>query len=350
MLESKQKNQIDISIWNIVKIFLTILFFLILYKIIGIILLLFLAFILSAALEPIILWFQKRNLSRTFIVLLLYFILSVLIITIVSLISVPLVKQFAEFGKKIPELADEVVNKSAYLKDWAERYNIDFNEFDWSFLTKEIGGVTKNLFSVANSIYTVIISLLSLFIISIYLSLEGDKVKNFILYISPDKYDDRVANGFEQIRLKLGRWILGQIILGFAVGTLTYLSMLAIGLGEYALVIACIAGFLELIPMIGPIITVFIVTLVGFLFEGWIIGIIAFVIAFIIQQVENYLLQPKIMSQAVSLNPIVIMVSLLVGGELLGLMGMILAVPLAATASVIYQEIQQYRKFDALKK
>ena len=140
----------------------------------------------------------------------------------------------------------------------------------------------------------------------------------------------------------MGAWARGEMVLGAIVGGATWVGALVIGL-PYAGALALIAAIGELVPNLGPIIAGIILVTVGFLTSPT-QGLLALGLAILIQQLENNLIVPRVMSQAVDLHPVVVMVAILAGNELLGIPGALLAVPVVASLSVVVTEIQNERR------
>jgi predicted PurR-regulated permease PerM len=146
----------------------------------------------------------------------------------------------------------------------------------------------------------------------------------------------------ERIGSRLGAWARGEAVLAAIIGTLTWLGAIALGL-PYAAALALIAAVGELIPNLGPIIAAIPLIAVGFLSSPS-QGLLAVGLAILVQQLENNLIVPRVMGQAVNLHPVAVMLAILGGNELLGIPGALLAVPVVASLSVILDEIQRERR------
>ena len=173
---------------------------------------------------------------------------------------------------------------------------------------------------------------LAVIAIAFYLLVDNRGVERFLKAILPEQNEDPVTNIFLRARKKVGYWLQAQILLSFFVGLLVFLSLLIIGV-PHALLIGILAGFFEIIPFVGPVFTGTIGVLIA-LSESTTLGLYALILFVVIQQLENNILIPVFMRKAVGLHPVAILVSLLVGANLFGFVGLILAVP----ATVIMQE------------
>jgi len=139
-----------------------------------------------------------------------------------------------------------------------------------------------------------------------------------------------------KVEVKTGAWVRGQIVLMFLVGFTTYIGLTILGV-EFALPLAVIAGLLELIPTIGPIVSAIPAAIIAFT-QGPLLGLGVIALYILIQQLENNILVPKVMEKAVGLSPLITIFSLLVGAALFGILGAVLAVPFAAITYLIVED------------
>ena len=135
----------------------------------------------------------------------------------------------------------------------------------------------------------------------------------------------------------MGEWLRGQLILGLIVGIAVYLGLLFLGV-NYALLLALMAGVLEVVPYVGPIISVIPALIIGFA-QSPVIGFGVVILYLIVQQLENHLLVPKVMQKVTGLNPIISILALLVGIKAGGIVGAIFSIPLAMMGVVILEDL-----------
>ena len=151
------------------------------------------------------------------------------------------------------------------------------------------------------------------------------------------KQEKLVESIIVKVENGLGQWIRGQLSLSFIVGVLTYIGLRILGI-PYALPLALIAGILEIIPIVGPIISAIPAILVGATMAP-ILGLAAAALFLIIQQVENNIIVPMVMSRVVGIQPPIIIIALLIGGKIAGLAGAFLAIPIIVVAKIIIKEL-----------
>ena len=159
----------------------------------------------------------------------------------------------------------------------------------------------------------------------------------------PSEWRDEVWAVLSIIERVVGRWIRAQLLLGVVVGVATFLGLLLLGFvidprfTQFAVLLAVIAGILELLPIIGPIISMVPTLLVALTTSDPAVAAIAVVVLYLVQQVEGAVLVPKIQGSAVQLHPALIIFVLIVGGSIAGLLGAILAIPITAAGRDVYR-------------
>jgi predicted PurR-regulated permease PerM len=185
------------------------------------------------------------------------------------------------------------------------------------------------------------VRLLFTVVLALYLTIDGERIRRYLIGFLPADRHTQALDVSERIGLRLGAWARGEALLGAIIGAMTWVGALLIGL-PYASALALIAGIGELIPTLGPIIAAIPLIAVGLL-SSPLQGLLALLLAILVQQFENNLIVPRVMSRAVDLHPVAVMLAILAGGELLGIPGALLAVPVVAALSVIVEEIQMER-------
>jgi predicted PurR-regulated permease PerM len=203
-------------------------------------------------------------------------------------------------------------------------------------LTSSLGSITSSFISITTSVVGAIITFFTVLVLAIYFLVDEQIFTKFLLSVTPDNKEQKVTALINKISNKIGEWVRGQLLLGLVIGVIVYIGLSIIGI-KYALTLAVISGVLEILPIIGPIISGVLAALVG-LSVSPITALIVIIFYILVQQLENNLVVPKLMAKAVGLPPAIIIIAILVGGKLLGVIGALLAVPVAAIAYVIFEE------------
>lgn len=174
--------------------------------------------------------------------------------------------------------------------------------------------------------------MISVFILSFYLSINRDGVEKFLRAVLPLSWEEYAVDIYLRVRRKMGLWLQGQMLLSLVVGIATFIGLLILNV-DFSLVLGIMAGLLEMVPIVGPVFTGVLAFLVA-ISDSWTLGISVIILFAVIQQMESHLLVPVVMRKTTGLHPVVVVISLLAGSQLGGFIGLILAVP----SAVIIQE------------
>jgi predicted PurR-regulated permease PerM len=172
-------------------------------------------------------------------------------------------------------------------------------------------------------------------------------MKKFVATLLPHEHQEFTMGLLEKIQKKMGLWILGQIILSFSIFILTLIGLVVVGLifkGEgsspilsNALLLALLAGLLEVMPYIGPFLSAVPAVIIAFIFSPPLAFFVT-ILYLVIQKTEGYILVPKVMEKTVGTSPLVVLVALLIGFKLYGVVGLLIAVPLSSAITVAINE------------
>lgn len=294
---------------------------------------LFIAYIIMAALSPMVEALRGYKVPKTLAVVISY-VSALLVVVLLILPLVPFfVSQVQSLFANLPFYVDKVVNLlGVEVKDGQLK----------QFIGQGSGLLGQNALFVTSKVFGGIISVLTVLVVSFYLMLDHRKIKESITSIFPAKHTKDVLETLNLIDEKLGAWVRGQIILCFFIGALTWCVLTLLGV-QFALPLAVIAGLLEVIPTIGPIVSS-VPAIVVTLAVSPHLTIFVAVSYFLIQMVENNFLVPKVMQKAVGLNPIVIIIGIIFGNEILGIIGALLAVPFLSLVVILYHSFKKFEK------
>lgn len=292
-----------------------------LYLIVDVIVLLFVAVILMSALSPAVDYLMRRRFPKALAVAVVYIAVLVLLIVLLSVIVTPLVSQTSSLITNLPHTLEKL-----------------FFSFgiDRSVVQDGLAGLTKNVLSFSLTLFSNVLSLISIAVLTFYLLLDKDRVYGLILQLFPDRRERNVQL-IAKIETKLGSWLRGQVVLSLIIGALSYTLLFAFGV-PYALPLAILAGFMEVIPVIGPIISALPAVLVAYVISPALALFIALGY-FAIQQAENHFIVPQVMRKAVGLNPLIVIIAIAIGAKLLGIMGALLAVPITVVGQILVEEL-----------
>lgn len=331
------KNQsqfVDISTSAVLRIVFVLLGLIFLYLIRDILMIVFFAIIIAAAVSGPVGWLQKKKIPRILGVAFIYLIILLAVGLVASMVMPLLVDQVGHLAGQFPALMEKV---GLSLQQWWGNYKINTNlqEILNQFSAK-LGQATSNIFASAVSVFGGMFSAMVILVISFYLSLQERGIKDFVLSLTPEIHQPYVTSLIGRIQNKIGKWLRGLLLLMLIVGTLTYIGLSALGV-KYALLLALVAGFLEIIPFIGPITSMILAAIITFAQLPF-LAFLVLILYIVIQQFENYIVVPQVMKRAVGLNPITIIIAILIGAKLAGVLGIILSVPLTASLGEIFSD------------
>jgi len=323
-------QKIEISHRTIVFTVFFLAFLWLLIQIRQIILALFVATILMAALNPLVDKLEKLKLPRVLAALLIFiFIIGGFGVTLGLIIS-PLVEQTALLVNKLPANVP-----------YFPILGLDGSALLGQFV--EVGRIPANLVRLAFGFFSNLVGIFAIFVITFYLLLERKNLDKYLVMLFGEGEEAKAKIVIDKIEEKLGGWVRGQIILMLVVGILDFIGLKLLGI-EFALPIAILGGLLEIVPNIGPTVATVPAVLAGLTVSlphaaaaaGW---------YFLVQQAENTIIVPKVMQKATGVYPLVTILALAAGFKLGGVAGAILAVPLVLALQVILAEVFSLKRF-----
>ncbi len=325
------------TLWRVlVFVMLAILLYLV-REAVGVLLV---AVVVSLGLDPAVSFLERHRIPRllgTFFV----FMLGALVVTAVVYFVVPIVilemgsflahfntTTFSLFGVSLPQ-----VN----VKDFALTIDKALSFFSSSpfSISGAVGALLKRLVLVLTTV-----------IISFYLTLERDGTERLFRAILPTSYEGPILSVFERFKVKIRRWFIAQLGLSVVVGLLVGFALSLLGV-RYSFVLGILAGVFELVPIIGPILTGVIAFIVA-VPDSLTLGLWTLLVFIGIQQFENHVLLPVVMGRTMQVHPVVVIISLIAGGEVAGLVGLILGVPIAVMVHEVFVYLSDHKRERAL--
>lgn len=293
-----------------------------LYLIRDVIILLFVAIIFMSALSPIVEMLQKIKIPKSLAIAITYVFVLAVIGLLISFVVTPLADQTANLAKNLPAYLGNLLPENGMV--------------DKSVLQQELGNFSKNALEFSFAIFSNFLGFISVAVLTFYLLLERQNLDKLISQFFIGR-EVRVKRISRQIEEKLGAWMRGQIVLSLIIGAAAYLGLTFLQI-PYALPLAILAGLMEVVPVIGPIISAIPAILIAYLSSPFLAAIVG-VQYFIIQQLENHLIVPQVMKKAVGLNPLIVILAVAIGGRLLGIAGALLAVPITVVIQIITEDV-----------
>lgn len=328
---------INISFSTILRVIFILLALVFLYLIWDILIIVFVAVIIAAAINGPVSWLQRHKVPRLLGVVFIYLLLLLLLALIVSLIFPPLAEQIKQLDTYFPEFMEKI---GLSVQEWWGKYKLEGNlQTLLDTVGNKLDQAASSVFGTIIDLFGGLISAMIILVISFYLAVQEKGAKRFLVSLTPNEHQSYVSDLIERIESKIGGWLRGQLLLMFIIGCLTYIGLYFLGI-KYALTLALVAALLEIIPYIGPILAAIPAVILAFL-QAPFLALLVILLYIVIQQIENYLIVPQVMKRAVGLNPVVIIIVMLIGAKLAGLLGIILAVPLAAAVAEFLKDLQK---------
>lgn len=325
-------QKVDISTSTFVRFILVLLAFWFLYLIRDVLALLFVVLIIVAGLSPVVERWAK-SITRPGAVIVVFLLILLAMGGIASLLIPPLVSQLQQFSSNLPAYIDSFSQlPHGGLLDQTTRLIIE----NVNTITGQLTDLSGSLFTKTLGVVNGLVAAVTVFVLAFYLLLEEEGLKKLYRGLLPPEMHEGIAETTKKIASKLGAWLQGQLILMLIVGFFVTIGLLIAGV-PFALTLGVWAGLTEVVPMVGPLIGAVPGIIVG-LTVSPLHGLLAFIIYAIVQQAESNFIVPRVMSRAVGLNPVVVIIAILIGGKLYGLLGVLLAVPLAAIIGVVAQD------------
>lgn len=351
MILTKNGNsqEIHISSASIFKVILAVLLVLFLYLIRDVIVMVLFAVVIASAINPIVLRMQNKGIPRTLAVFLVFIALFLILAGILFVIIRPLAVELRNLSETLPLYferisltVEEVRESSPAYQEILSNVQGYLNQF-----SQTLSSVASNAFAALTKLFGGITTAVITLVLAFYLSVQERGIALFLRAVTPVRHHSYVLNLWARSQTKMGRWVRGQIMLSLAVGILVFIGLTIFGV-RFSVLLALLAALFEIIPFVGPVLAAIPAVLLAML-KSPIVALWTVLVYIIVQQLENTVLAPKIMQHAVGLNPIVVLLSILIGGKLLGIVGIILAVPIAAVVVEVIRDIGDQRTHEAIR-
>jgi predicted PurR-regulated permease PerM len=306
---------------------------------------LLIATFLAVALSPPVNYLSRR-MKRGFAIAIIYCGLLLVPILLIALIVPPLITEANDFADNVPRYADDVteyVQENDRLREINQDYDITSKlEEEAGKLPSRLGGAAGTLRDIGFGIVNSLFAGLTILVMSAFLLGSGRQWTDTFINSRPREQRDRLRRARDNMASAVGGYVAGALTIAVIAGVATYIVLLILGV-PFRGPLAVIAGLFSLIPLVGATIAAVLIGLVT-LFENFPTATIIWVIwAIVYQQLENHLIQPQIQKRTVNVHPFITIVAVLFGGTLLGVMGAIVAIPIAASIQILLREYVDLR-------
>lgn len=311
------------------------------YQLLSVAISLFIAVIVTTALAPFVNYLRDRgHLPYSLAILVVYLFVISMFVGLGFLLIPPIVNEVGSFVSALPGYITSAASNLGVINSRSELE--EFNRELVTFFRDRLGDFAQGAYNVTANIFSATLGLVSILVFSFYFLLEKENVEQTLVLRPPFIHSRQrrdVVEIIKQVEIKLGAWARGQAALCLIIGIVTFIGLTILGV-PYALPLAVIAGILEIVPIIGPIISaipsILVVLSTDFLDEPY-KPLFVILLYVLIQQLENNLIVPQVMKRAIGFSPILSILAIMIGGSLLGIVGALLAIPFLATVLVILE-------------
>jgi len=285
---------------------------------------LFVALILMAAINPAIDKMEKMKIPRVLGIILIYILILVLVGVIIAGIIPPLVDQTSTLIARAPQFIEGLGIPS-----------VDPRIIESQI--QQLGSIPANLVKISVEILANVVAIAALLVITFYLLLERKNLNRYLHILFGGDGERKAERFIDEMEKKIGSWVRAQLTSMVIIGMLSYFGLRLLGI-DFALPLALLAGLFEVVPNIGPVISSIPAILAGLAISP-LMALAVAALYFLIQQIESSFIYPQIVVREVGVNPLITILSLAVGFKLSGILGAILAVPFVLLIQVIASEI-----------
>jgi predicted PurR-regulated permease PerM len=308
-----------------------------LLAIVSVLILVVVALFLAVGLNPAVEFLMRRGLKRPWAVL--YVIVGVLAAFGLFLVAiVPVVShQVSAISDALPAWFDQL-QKNGTIRSFDNKYDVSTKVTDYL----QSGALAKKLFGGALGLGLAILGILAnvfvVIVLTLYFLASLPSMKHAAYQLAPASRRERVSLLGDRVLRNIGGYVSGAFVVALCAGLSTMAFLFIVGLGSYAVALALVVALLDVIPMIGATIGAAIVCVIGFATDPT-TGLICVVFYIAYQQLENFLIYPRVMSRSVEIPGALTVIAALIGGTLLGVVGALLAIPTAASIMLLVREV-----------
>ena len=294
---------------------------------------LFIAFGLS----PVVEWLRHRGVRRSYAVVLVGFGFLAALALFVLAIAPVVADQVAALTKNAPDWLDMLLNNKQ-IQSWDQEYDIVSKAKDYVTSGKITQGLFGGVLGVSLAILSALGNAFVVIVLTLYFLATLDTVKHGLYRLAPASRRARVESLGDRILGGIGGYVSGAFVVAMCAGISSLVFLFIAGLGEYAVALSVVVALLDMIPMIGATLGAVVVSAIGLATDVQ-IGVACIIFYLVYQQVENYVIYPRVMSKSVDIPGSVTVIAALVGASLLGIVGALLAIPTAAAILLLVREV-----------
>lgn len=338
---------ITISSGTIIKSILFVLLIAALFFLKDLVLIVLTAIVIASAIEPITKWFINYRVPRVLAVLLVYILMLLVLFSIFYFFVPTLLQEASNFLALLPTYTNSIDLPGSFGGDFLSGPESIVKTFSvrdaLSSVQQSFNNLSEGFVKSISVIFGGAFSFVLIIVFSFYFAVQETGIDDFLRVVSPVKHQNYVLNLWKRSQEKIGKWMQGQLILAIIVGVLVYMGLTILDV-RYALLLAVLAGIFELIPLFGAFLAAIPGVVIAFVDGGVSLGLMVTGLYVIIQQFENHLIYPLVVTKVVGVPPLLVILALIIGAQFAGFLGLILAVPIAAIVQELVKDIQKEKE------
>jgi predicted PurR-regulated permease PerM len=308
------------------------------------------AILLAAALNPAVEAVERRGLGRGWAATVV-FVLALLVLSAIGFLVIPpLVAQVSDFIQAVPDFIDDLTAGRGPLGFLQDEYQIvdRIREAVDREGAAGVLGLSEPVLDIVRSIVTAVVGTVTIVFLTYFMLLEGPRTIQRSLGLLPEGTRARYERVLQDIYRTISGYVSGNLLISLIAGTISTVVLFAVG-SDYAVALGLLVAILDLIPLAGATLAAILVSTVILIETDWIRGVIVvgFFVAY--QQLENHVLQPLVYGRTVQLSPLAVLCAVLVGAELAGILGALVAIPVAGSLLAVGREVLLYRRESSIE-
>ena len=303
------------------------------------------AIFLAVALNPGVEALERRGMGRP-LAASIVFVIALLVLTGIGFLVIPpVVTQVTDFVNAVPDFVDDLTAGRGPLGWLQDEYQIVDRVREAIERQGAAGvlGLSAGVLDIVRSVVTAVVGVITIIFLTYFMLLEGPRTIDGLLKLVPEQARPRYERVGRDIYRSIAGYVTGNLLISLLAGTLATLVLFGVG-SEFAIALGLLVAILDLIPLAGATLAAIVVSTVVFIETDWLRCLIVVLFFIGYQQFENHIVQPLVYGRTVQLSPLGVLCAVLVGAQLAGILGALLAIPVAGSLLAIAREILQYRQ------
>ncbi len=299
------------------------------------------ALFIAVSLDPLVRWLVRRRVKRSIAVTVILGTIAVLLGVLMWLGLSPMVSQVADLAGDFPGYVNDLRARSPALRDLEARFNLRPNVD--SFAATFVDRIQDDAVAFGRRFLGALVSALLVIVLTVYFMADLPRLRRSVVRLFLVRHRPRVSYVLNVMIDKVGQYMIGNVLISLIAGVTSYIALLSLDV-PFALPLAVFVAITDLIPMIGATLGAVVCTIVAVATTDLWPNVVILALFFVAyQQLENYLIAPRVLRNTVDMSAVAVLLAALLGGSVLGLVGALMAIPIAAAIKVLATPMLQAR-------